>query len=198
MEMEKTISIINNYIIEKLNLIKTKDDNLINLYDKSYFTDENHLKYLVCFNIFKDIKELENKWEEYQNEDIATYLQSQKYYNNDIKWDIYYILIYLGDDRVPPEIWLSIEKDKFCCKKVFISSESKASIIEQLKQKLPMVKDYYPYKKSRVINDKYFFEKVCEELKIPKDVVINDENKELKNEIQIIAAIVKALGGDKI
>lgn len=198
MEVEKTVSIVSKYLMEKLNFIKTKDDNLLNLYDKSYFTDENELKYLVCFNIFMDIRELENTWEEYQNQDIATYLQSRKYYGNDIKWDIYYILIYLGEDKIPPEIWLSIEKDKFCCKKVFINAEDEVSIIEQLKQKLPMVKDYYPYKKSSVINDEYFFEKVCRELKISKEVVMNNESEELKSESEIIISIARALGGDRI
>lgn len=198
MEVENVVRIVSEYIIEKLNLVKTTDNNLVNLYDKSYFTDGKHMKYLFCFNLFMDIIELENKWDEYQNEDIASYLQSQKYYDNDIKWDIYYILIYLGEEKVNPEIWLSIEKDKFCCKKVFINAESKESIIEQLKQKLPMVKDYYPYNKSSVINDKFFFEKVCEQLKISKNVVINDESKELKSDNDIIVSILRALRGDRV
>lgn len=195
MELKSVIEIVNSYLTNVLKLKESYDCNLKNISNKCYFTDSEERKYLICYSIFKDINELYERWESYQDEDIVLYLQSQKYKDNDIRWDIYYILINLNQSKIPAEYWMKIENDKFSCKKVYVSTESKEKIIEQLKQKLPTVKDYYPDSKLSVIDEKTFFEHVCKELKVSKTIMDDYYKLKTQGDYQVIVELVKALEG---
>lgn len=196
MNCEKVIEIVDSYLVDELKLKKINDDRLKNISNKCYFTDVEEKKYIICYTMFEDINQLIDKWEEYQDEDIALYLQSDKYRSNNIKWDIYYMLVNLGKNEISAEKWIAIEKDKFSCKKIYISTENEEEIIENLKQKLPTVKDYYPNNQLSAIDEKYFFECVCEELKLSKTTVSRYyEDTEMQR--NIITELLKAMGGDR-
>lgn len=180
--------IIDDYLIDELKMLKILDESLNNLEGKSYFIDKENKKYIFCLSIFNSIEDLKNKWEEYQNEDIVLNLQSKKYFDNDIKWDIYYILGCNEDIYIKPELITNIENDKFSCKKVIINCKDRDEIIYQLKEKLPIVNDYYKLKELNITDDEYFWEKV----------LINLDNNGLNYDKDIINSIISGIRGEKV
>lgn len=186
--------IICEFFINELNLVKEIDEKIAGIGNNFYFIDKEKRKYLICYTLFKNGEELIEKWEEYQDEYISGYLQLEKFYNNDIKWDIYYLLIYDDEQMIDPEKELSIERDKFCCKKALISLSDSKGLIKQLKEKLPVTQDYYPMNKSNVIDYEYFIEKLCNKLEILVSDLPEIKKYELEENHEVIYNILQLIG----
>jgi hypothetical protein len=122
------------------NLIEHRDSKLE--YIDRYFTDPEEKKFIFLYSHFDSFKKLKNNWKQYQNQDIAAYLQNKKYSGNDIRWDIYYILFYQAEETSPAELY-SIERDKHICRKLIIEYQSYQDLIDQLKFKLPFNDNFY-------------------------------------------------------
>lgn len=140
--------------LEKFGLCKKNDDKL--RYTKYYYTDPEVRKYVLYPMVFHNTKELLEMWEIAQNEDIAAHLQSKVFPYKDIRWDMYFLLIYVETDLTDDNI-VAIERDKFCCKKVLINAEDSTKFIEDLKAKLPFTDNYYPSNDTLTLDDHEFF-----------------------------------------
>lgn len=182
------------FFTKELKLVKEMDENIVGIGNNFYFIDEEKRKYLICYTLFESGEDLIEKWERYQDEYISGYLQLEKFYDNDIKWDIYYLLIYTDEQPINPEKELSIERDKFCCKKAIINLTNSKYLIEQLKEKLPVSKNYYPMNKFNVIDYKYFIEKLCDELDIASIDLPETTKYEFEEDYQVIYNILDLIG----
>lgn len=194
MDCRNINKIIYEFLTKELGLVKETDENILGIGNDFYFTDKEKRKYLICYTLFENGEELLKKWEEYQDEYISGYLQVDKFYKSDIKWDIYYLLIYNDEQPINPEKELSIERDKFCCKKAIINSSNTNTLLEQLKEKLPVSKNYYPMNKSNVRDYKYFIEKLCDELGILDNELPEITNDELEENYKVIYSILELIG----
>lgn len=194
MELKSIANIIDNYLCEELDLYKIQDEELEKIGDGYYFIDKNKIKYLICYTIFESITDLLSYWELYQNEFIASKLQMKTFSKNDIRWDIYYILLYNNEKYISPEIELSIERDSFCCKKVCINGFNKEELLEQLKDKLPISKNNYVTEDSNIISYKEFITRLCKNLGISQDKILIEEDSDFEVSELVIDKIVEAMG----
>lgn len=186
--------IICEFFINELNLVKEIDEKIAGIGNNFYFIDKEKRKYLICYTLFKNGEELIEKWEEYQDEYISGYLQLDKFYDNDIKWDVYYLLIYNDEQLINVEKKLSIERDKFSCKKSIIHAINIENLIEQLKEKLPVSKNYYPINKSNVIDYEYFIKNLCDELDVLSSDLPETTKYELEEGYEVIYNILELIG----
>jgi len=170
MNKEEILQYIDNYL-SKFNLIKVKDSN-IQLID-SYYTDERELSYVIACSIFKSKESLLSDWERQQNIDIAAYLQAKKYAAQDVRWDMYFLLINM-DEEIKIEEYLNIERDRFCCKKLLINASNKLLLKRDLNQKLPFTDEYYPSSPAVINTDEYFFDKLREIMKLNAEIFNNE------------------------
>lgn len=191
--MDYINKIVCEFLTEELKLVKEIDENIKGIGNNFYFIDKEKRRYLICYSLFESGEILIEKWEEYQDEYISGYLQLEKFYDNDIKWDIYYLLIYDSDQSINSEKQLSIERDKFCCKKSIINA-SRKKLIEQLKEKVPISKNYYPINKSKIIDYDYFIEKLCDELNIASNDLQKTSKNELEENYEVIYNILELIG----
>lgn len=124
-----------------------------------YYIDKEREKFILICNVFENEEELINKWESYQDEEIALILQNNIFRNDDIRWDMYYLLIYKGDKRIDDLICYEIERDRFCCKKLIINAQSEILFRRDLKYKLPLTTIYSDFTgEVDVATDEYFLE----------------------------------------
>jgi hypothetical protein len=132
-------------------------------YIDKYFIDIERTRYVIICKIFNDSQELYDKWELYQDEDIALSLQNNKFKNDDIRWDMYYLLIYKGDKKLDDLKGYEIERDRFCCKKLTINAQSEVLLRRDLKYKLPITGIYSNFTgEVDVANDEHFLKLVTE------------------------------------
>jgi hypothetical protein len=108
-----------------------------------YYIDSEEKKYIFVCKVFTDKRQLMLEWESSQDEDIALYLQQKKYSNSDIRWDMYFVIIYIGDVQLDVEEFNTIEKDRFCCKKLVLNIKDENNLIEEFNNKLPFTKKYF-------------------------------------------------------
>lgn len=175
------------------NLIEHRDSKLE--YIDRYFTDPEEKKFIFLYSHFDSFKNLKNNWEQYQNQDIAAYLQNKKYSGNDIRWDIYYILFYQAEETSPAELY-SIERDKHICRKLIIEYQSYQDLIEQLKFKIPFNHNFYNSKDfSHDLNDNTFQQNLLRKLNFS---VNNISQKELRSPLAAKGKVIKSLknGGE--
>lgn len=135
MEEKQITQAIETYF-SKFNMIKTEDEKL--KYSKYYFTDCEHSKYLFYYKIFNSKEDLMNRWEEVENIDIALYLQGTKYNKNDLRWDMYYLLIYNGMEEINEDVYVRIERNRYCSRKIIISVHDYEQLLLELSKKLPL------------------------------------------------------------
>lgn len=179
-EKEKLKGLIEEYICS-LNLNKVKDKKL--RYSDGYFIDREEKKYLIYMSVFSEKDELLKNWKLHQGEDIAFYLQKEKFPKKDIRWDCYYLLIYSGEE-LDEEIVSSIERDLFCSKKIIIHLNDDKELKKILNEKLPLTNGYYLKAKTNAISDEDFFDNLRKRVGIGEDKLTNDilfnikENKE--------------------
>ncbi|KXH86964.1 ABC-three component system middle component 1 [Sporosarcina sp. HYO08] len=140
MDIEKLYLEIDKYF-EGFGLYRVDDDMLKKC--DCYYIDEEAKKYIFICKVFTSISDVILEWERSQDEDIALYLQQEKYANSDIRWDMYFVVIYLGNENLDKYTFDLIEQDKFCCKKLIIDMSSNSDIIAALNNKLPFSRDYF-------------------------------------------------------
>jgi len=180
---------LENIFINNYDLKKHKNDNLEHF--DSYFTDLEEEKYLFVYSIFNSFKELEDNWKDYQNEDIALYLQNKLYKGMDLRWDIYYLLFYKSQSEISQSKIYDIERNKYICRKLVIPMGSKEEIIGDLNFKLPISKNFYNLSQStKSFSEKDFYEKLIKKIgisntKLPKNKIFNPLK--YKDEIRKIA-----------
>jgi hypothetical protein len=132
--------------------------------DKCYI-DSTKKKYILICKVFDNIEELKSNWEQYQDEDVAIYMQNSLFKNDDIRWDMYLLLIYKGMEKLNYLESYKIEKDRFCCKKIILKAQTRIFFENELKQKLPMMKFYTDYTEAiDVADDKIFLDLMQKEL----------------------------------
>jgi hypothetical protein len=154
-------------------IIKVEDSNL--KHTKHYFTDEKSEKYLFYYSYFEDFNMLMQYWQAIQDEDIAFYLQGHKFARKDIRWDTYFILLYKNDKGIKEDIYVNIERNRFCCKKLILCAESEATLINDLRSKLPFTtSDYYPESDLCLISNEEFFNELREIALLDERVFTND------------------------
>lgn len=155
MEKENASILLQNYL-EKITMKSVCDENLKHC--KSYFIDSSGEKYIFYCIFFDSVEELLNSWEEKQDDDIALYLQSVKYANSDIRWDMYYLLLYNGSETLSDDYYIKIERNRFCSRKILINTTDEATFIGDLSKKLPLTNpDYYPDSDLCLISNNEFF-----------------------------------------
>lgn len=136
---------------------KKYDENLKNI--DCYYIDSEQKKYIFACKVYQDKQSLFEYWETDQDTDIALYLQNECFSKNDIRWDIYFLLIYVGQDNLTLEEYHNIERDRFCCKKVVFSVSESTKIEEVLNFKLPVTNNYYKLNKmENYITNEFFLE----------------------------------------
>ncbi|GAA0180416.1 hypothetical protein SH2C18_31140 [Clostridium sediminicola] len=146
-------------------------------YIDKYFIDIDRKKYIVICKIFDSVQELYDKWEFYQDEDIALKLQNYIYKNDDIRWDMYYILIYKGDQQIDDMKGFEIERDRFCCKKLIINAQSEVLFRRDLNYKLPIAGVYSKFTNDvDVANDELFFKLVNEKTNLDVKEIMDKLN----------------------
>lgn len=124
-----------------------------------YYIDKERRKYVLICKVFSDDQELNDKWEVYQDEDIALRLQNEIFKNDDIRWDMYYLLIYKGHEEIDDLRCYEIERNRFCCKKLIFNAKSEVLFKRDLRYKLPITTIYSSFSEDvDVANDDYFFE----------------------------------------
>lgn len=144
-------------ILAENELVKVEDQEL--QFIGCYFIDKNNEeKYLLGCKTFEDIAELAEKWEEYQDIDLAMYLQGQKFAHSYIRWDMYFLLVYTGAEELPLTLVHKIEHDKFCARKIVLAARDEQELKEQLNFKLPFTREFYKFKAlEKVGDDREFF-----------------------------------------
>ena len=65
-------------------LIEHRDSKLE--YIDRYFTDPEEEKFIFLYSHFDSFNNLEKNWKQYQNQDIAAYLQNKKYSGNAVSY----------------------------------------------------------------------------------------------------------------
>ncbi|MEL7635526.1 MULTISPECIES: ABC-three component system middle component 1 [Sporomusa] len=151
--------LLSDYLL-KFDLIKKIDEEM--KYTKHYYIDKEIRRYILYPFIFNSKQEIISKWQLIQNEDIAIRLQSQLFPYKDIRWDMYFLLIYNGEDDIADDEIIAIERNKFCCKKLYIDARTKENIEGSLKAKLPFTSDYYPQKDTLILSEQDFLIKLRE------------------------------------
>lgn len=141
---------------QQIGLYKVNDPALREL--EYYFTDPQEEKYLLGCKIFQTAAELARNWETAQDVDLAIYLQDGKYAHSYIRWDMYFLLLYVGEEELPLPLIHKIEHDKFCSRKVVLTARSKLELVEQMNFKLPLTREFYNFKAlEKVGDDREFF-----------------------------------------
>lgn len=154
-------------------IIKVKDNNLKHI--DHYFIDETGEKYLFYYSYFEDFNMLMQFWQAIQDEDIAFYLQGQKFSRKDIRWDTYYIILYKNDKGIKEDIYVNIERNRFCCKKLILCAESEDTLISDLKSKLPFTTpDYYPESDLCLVSNEEFFNELRKIALLDERIFTND------------------------
>ena len=165
---------LENILINNYDLKKHKNDNLEHF--DSYFTDLEAEKYLFVYSIFNSFKELEDNWKDYQNEDIALYLQNKLYKGMDLRWDIYYLLFYKSQSEISQSKIYDIERNKYICRKLVIPMRSKEEVISDLNLKLPISKNFYNLSQStKSFSEKDFYEKLIKKMEIRNSKLSENE-----------------------
>lgn len=141
-------------------------------YIDCYYIDSNKEKYIFACKVFENKHELFAQWELAQDQDIALYMQSELFPRNDIRWDIYYLLIYIGEDEFGIDEYYNIEKDRFCCKKYVIKARTEQECIDNFNFKLPLTSNFYQLDKlSNLITDEEFFQELRKKVTFNKDIL---------------------------
>lgn len=144
-------------------------------YIDCYFIDPNSEKYIFICKVFDDKSKLFNEWELAQDQDIALYIQNELFPRNDIRWDIYYLLIYFGEEELSIDEYHHIEKDRFCCKKYVINARTEQELINSFNFKLPLTLNFYQLDKlNNLITDEQFFEQLRNKVNFNKKI-LSDE-----------------------
>ena len=156
---EKIYSILKEKIGD--NFIEEKPEEL-KFIDK-YYIDNERKKFIFICKVFENEQELLDNWEYYQDEEIALALQNKTFKNDDIRWDMYYLLIYKGDKSIDELKCYEIERNRFCCKKLIINAQSEVLFRRDIKFKLPLTDIYSSFNgQVDVANDEYFIEKIIQ------------------------------------
>ncbi|SDE07007.1 hypothetical protein SAMN02799630_04663 [Paenibacillus sp. UNCCL117] len=171
---------------EKFMIHKKSDEKLKNI--DCYYIDSEEKKYIFACKVYHDKQSLFENWESDQDTDIALYLQNDCFSKNDIRWDIYFLLIYVGQDNLTLEEFHNIERDRFCCKKVVLSVSENTKVEEALNFKLPVTNNYYKLNKmENYITNESFLENLRKRASLDKedfpDNLLADVG---KNKIEII------------
>lgn len=136
------------------------------------YIDPNREKYIFACKIFDNKYEMFKNWELVQDHDIALYLQNELFSRNDIRWDIYYLLIYIREDDLTIDEYHFIEKDRFCCKKYVIKAKDQKELIENFNFKLPLTSNFYQLEKlNALITDDQFFQQLREKVTFNKNII---------------------------
>lgn len=109
-----------------------------------YYIDKDRNKYVFVCKVFTQKQNLIKQFEECQDIDIS-YLQGEVFTNQDIRWDMYFLIFYIGDEELNYEEYNHIEKDRFFCKKLIISVQNVEDLKEELNRKLPITSLYYNF-----------------------------------------------------
>lgn len=143
-------------------------------YIDCFFIDEQKEKYIFVCKVFSEKYELFNEWEIAQDQDIALYIQNELFPRADIRWDIYFLLIYVGTEDLSIDEFHHIEKDRFCCKKYIIKARSKEELLENMNLKLPLTSKFYELDKlNNLITDDQFFEELRKKVNFNKEILSN-------------------------
>lgn len=155
--MEK--SMCNKFLIDFFDNFDIKffnDDNL--KHADGYFADSNEERYIFYCIEFDNKEQLLNSWQQKQDDDIALYLQSSKYLKKDIRWDMYYLILYTGEEQIDIDKCTKIERDRFCSRKVIIDAKTKTSLYSDLNKKLPFaLEEYYPSNNLCEVTNEIFY-----------------------------------------
>lgn len=163
--------------IQELFEVKIHKDQELKHLD-SYFTDPEEKKFVFAWSSFNNFSQLNHNWEDYQNQDIALYLQNEKYGKQNIRWDIYYLLFYPAGENIDPAEIFKIEKDRHICRKIIIEYHNQDDLKEQLINKLPFSSEFYD---SSTTTDNYTQREFYSRLKNK----LGFEAAEIKNNLKI-------------
>ena len=181
----------------KMGLKKVQDPELELV--KCYYIDPEERCYLFAVKIFNDLTDLREKWMEAQDLDIALYLQDRKYADNTIRWDMYFLLIYTGEEELPLPVIHKIEHDKFCARKVVISAHDEQELYRHLNLKIPFTEDFRNFKALREVgNDGEFFARLRQEAQLSPEQFPDELFLELAARKEEFIAKLERGGGDDV
>lgn len=174
MEISTIDTCVSNYL-GRFGICKKVDIEL--KYTDTYYADREFKKYVFYSMVFNTRKDMIQRWETMQDEDIAIHLQSKVFPHKDIRWDMYFLLIYNGEEEIAEDELVTIERNKFCCKKIFVDGRTVESLENGLKAKLPFAKEYYPMKETLLLTEQDFLSKLRRiaglDDKFTDDILIN-------------------------
>ena len=169
-------------------------DNEGNKYVDKFFIDTSEEKILLICKAFNSMQELLDTWEIIQNEDITLNMQRNKFKNQDIRWDMYFLIFYNGIEKFFDGDFYRIERVRFCCKKIIINAQSKDLLREYLEIKLPLLNKLNTIDDTSIASDDYFFNCILQNLKQDKFEII----KVIEKDGEDLQDFLKFLRGDKI
>ena len=160
--------IFNNNNFKKITDINLKDADC-------YYMDSSGKKYVFICMVCDNKTHLYEQMNDCQDKDI-TYLQSKVFANQDIRWDMYFIILYRGSEDLNFDEYNQIEKNRFFCKKLVIRSASYEMMLEDLNRKLPVTGAYYSFDaEMNTLNpDTSYFEIFRKEAGLDKDRFTDD------------------------
>ena len=160
-------------------------------YADGFYSDENLKKYAFYFQIFNKKATMLDTWQNIQDEDIALYLQNELFPYNDIRWDIYYILICVDDKPILENEFLLIEKNKFCCKKIVVDGRTIETIKESFQSKLPFTKDYYPMDNAVLVDGERFLDELRKIASLDVNIFTNEILNNIEKNHDVIGDLLK-------
>jgi hypothetical protein len=123
-----------------------------------YYIDADRNKYVFVCKVFTRKSDLFGQFEYCQDVDIS-YLQGKVFTNQDIRWDMYFLIFYIGDEELSYKEYNRIEKDRFFCKKLIITAKNVEDMKQELNRKLPVTGSYYNFDElSKTGVEQSFFE----------------------------------------
>jgi len=140
-----------------------------------YYIDSKMEKYVFICKVYTHKSDLLEQFDNCQAEDIS-YLQGNVFANQDIRWDMYFLIFYTGDEGLSFEEYNRIEKDRFFCKKLIISAKTIECMKEELNRKLPVTGSYYNFEGpgNYICHERSFFEIFREKTGLDKKVFTDE------------------------
>lgn len=179
MEIDKICSIMETFF-NRFNIMKFDDEKL--KYSSNYYADAEHKKFLLYCQIFDTKKALLDNWEVIENEDIAFYLQGKKFAKHDLRWDMYYLLLYNGTENIDEDIYVKIERNRFCSRKIILLTLEEEQFSLELSKKLPFTNaEFYPDNDLCLVSNHDFFEEFRNIANLDKKIYTDDLIENIEN-----------------
>lgn len=183
---------LEDYVLDIQEYDKIIDDNMKHV--DCYYIDKKRERYIFICKVFSTKTDMLSRIGDCQDEDIV-YLQGEVFTNQDIRWDMYFLIFYTGSENLSIEEYHKIENDRYFCKKLIINAQDDDMLKSELDLKLPISKSYYDFDKLDYCfdSDKKFFEILKREGRLEADEFPNAYLKSIDTSAKCREDFVKRL-----